>query len=225
MKKRLFMGFMFAAIMLVALGSVAYAHHRPGHSGGPGGGKGEDPPAGNAGIDLINCSEGIIATWGAKTNLTFKITDISGVGANIVDAVRAGVLEWSVVQTTYTLNEITSGTPDVNIDLFNKIVPGKILGAADVCSTSSGGVIQSVDISIGVKGLGEIGTQNVSAHEFGHALGLGHSDKGGDLMGARFERREEGKRIVCPSNLDVGGLTSSADPHTIPDANWAELAC
>lgn len=44
-------------------------------------------------------------------------------------------------------------------------------------------------------------------------------------MGARFERREEGKRIVCPSNLDVGGLTSSADPHTIPDANWAELAC
>ena len=152
MKRGLFVGFMFAVIMLVAMGSVAYAHHKPGHSGEPGGGKGEDPPAGDAGIDLINCSEGIIATWGTGV-LTFKINDISGVGANVIDAVRAGVLEWSAVQSVYTLNEITSGTPDVNIDLFNKIVPGRILGAADVCSTSSGGVIQSVDISIGVRGL------------------------------------------------------------------------
>ena len=40
MKRGIFIGFMFAAIMLVSLGSVAYAHHRPGHSGEPGGGGG-----------------------------------------------------------------------------------------------------------------------------------------------------------------------------------------
>ena len=61
-----------------------------------------------------------------------------------------------------------------------------------------------------VKGLNDIGLQNVSAHEFGHALALIHADTNKDLMGPRFERKEEGKRIVCPSNLDVAGLNETS---------------
>ena len=36
---------------------------------------------------------------------------------------------------------------------------------------------------------------------------------------------EEGKRIICPSNLDTGGLTSSKNPHEIDDATWEKLTC
>ncbi len=177
-------------------------------------------------IDLINCDDVAIATWDTTlTNVvTFQIENVSGVGINVVQDVRDGVLEWNNVQGVYNLAEVGGGA-DITIQLFFKIVPGSILVAAGVnCSNGEAG-IQSASIILGVKGLNSLALTNVAAHEIGHALGLGHSDKKGDLMDPRFERKEEGKRLVCPSNLDVEGLTANEDPYSIPSAGWAELDC
>ena len=43
-------------------------------------------------------------------------------------------------------------------------------------------------------------------------------------MGPRFERKEEGTNIVCPSNLEVGALTSAVNPYVLAGP-VVELAC
>ena len=105
---------------------------------------------------------------------------------------------------------------DITISLFFAI-SGPFLGLADVvCTTASVG-ITTADIVVRTKGLNDFGLQNVSAHETGHGLGLIHADNKKDLMHGRFERKEQGKKLVCPSNLDVNGLTSTTSPVQVAD--------
>jgi Matrixin len=194
------------------------AYHRSGHDPDP-----EDGGAQTVTIDLLNCDDGTLAKWSAH-RITFQIVDVSGVGAAVVQAVRDGVLRWNSVQNVYDLQESTSGTADITIRLFFKIVPGYILGVATVnCPENSD--IQSVEILLGVRGLNLIGVANLAAHEVGHGLGLGHASRTGDLMDPQFERRTEAKRTVCPSNLDVGGLSATTDPYSILTQAWQELPC
>jgi len=225
MKLRIW-AFLISLMALTMTASVALAN-RP-VNGGHNHSTDEDENA-SASIDLIHCNDGEIATWNTtNTNqVTFQIVDVSGVGNDVIEEVRAGVLEWNIaqgVQEVYDLVGVGGGA-DITIELFFKIVPGNILGAAGVSCLNGGDGIQSASIILGVKGLNSIGVQNVAAHEVGHTLGLGHSDKKGDLMDPRFERKEEGKRLVCPSNLDVEGLTAISDPYSIPGPEWAELNC
>lgn len=184
----------------------------------PGGGTGE------VSIDLINCSNGGIAKW-HKPVLTFDIIDVAGLGSEVVQAVRSGVIEWNKVQNVYSLQETTEGNADITIEVFLKLTPGFILGAASVNCVNEVEGIQGVGIDLGVKGLKLTGVRNLTAHEVGHGLGLDHADKEGDLMDPRFEKNEEGKRLVCPSNLDVGGLPAGTDPYTLPAPDWQELSC
>ncbi len=183
-----------------------------------------------ASIDLINCTDGAIAKWNisASNIVTFQIDDVAGVGSNVIQDVEDGVLSWNLGTNPYHLQQWDSrqsDSPDITIQLFFKIIPGSILGAAAVvCQDGSAG-IQSASILLGVKGLNSLGLRNVSAHETGHALGLGHATKKGDLLDPRFERKEEGKRVVCPSNLDEDGLTATSEPVTILDSAWMELPC
>jgi hypothetical protein len=215
-------GVLVAALLIASLASVS-AHHRPGHDSGP-----PSPPSGgNVFIDLTNCDDNSIAKWKDST-LTFRIDNASGAGEDVIQAVREGALRWNAVPNPYSLAE-TTGSADIVIGVYNKVVPGYILGFTVLtCSSGSTG-IQSVEIALGVKGLSLTGVENLTAHEVGHGLGLGHTDSladsMGDLMGARFKQKEEGKQKVCPSNLDTDGLNSSSDPYVIPAADWEQHVC
>jgi hypothetical protein len=220
------LGMLVAALLIGSLTSVS-AHHKPGHENGSG--PSSPPVGGNVFIDLINCDDTSIATWKGSPTVTFRIDNASGARDDVIQAVREGTLRWNSVPNPYNLVETTGAAADIVIGVYNKIVPGYILGfSAVTCSSGSAG-IQSVDIALGVKGLSLTGVKNLAAHEVGHGLGLGHTDSladsMGDLMGARFEQKEEGKQKVCPSNLNTGGLTSSVDPYIIPAANWQQHAC
>jgi hypothetical protein len=216
-------GALVAALLIGSLTSVS-AHHRPGHDHGP-----PSPQSGgNVFIDLINCDDNSIAKWKGSSTLTFRIDNASGAGDDVIQAVREGTLRWNAVPNPYDLVE-TTGSADIAIGVYNKVVPGYILGFTAVTCASGSTGIESAEIALGVNGLSLTGVENLTAHEVGHGLGLGHTDSladsMGDLMGARFEQREEGKQKVCPSNLDTGGLTSSGDPYVIPAADWQQHAC
>jgi hypothetical protein len=105
----------------------------------------------------------------------------------------------------------TGSTYDVTITYYYKITPGYILGSTSLSfkQVDGGYAIQSVDIVLGVKGLSIIGIENLVAHEFGHALGLEHSNKKGDLMYPSFDVTEEKKSVVPPSTLNLYALTVS----------------
>ncbi|MCS7116147.1 MAG: matrixin family metalloprotease [Nitrososphaerota archaeon] len=99
--------------------------------------------------------------------------------------------------------------PDVTITYHYKIAPGYILGSTKLSFKRVGTdyAIQSVDIIIGVKGLTLTGIENLVAHEFGHALGLEHSNVKGDLMYPSFNMEEEKRSVVSPSTLNLYSLT------------------
>jgi len=202
---------------------------------GGGNGDDEDPT-----IELIVCDDGSsIAKWrttnpadsdGLQNQITYKIVDVAGVSNSVIADVRAGVEEWnavdandnSVLDSPYELVEVTSGAADITIELFFKIVPGFILGAADVdCADENG--ITSVSISLGIKGLKSNGIQNLAAHEVGHGIGLGHTiNVNNDLMSPSLDAKER-KNQICPSNLDVDALDAETSTHFV--TVYTQLTC
>lgn len=175
---------------------------------------------GFASIDLRTCKDGSLATWQGSGRITFRIDNVAGVAEDVIRAVRSGVLLWNRVQRVYELEEVSKARPDITVELFYQIFPG-IIGATVVNCASGEDGIQTADVFLGVKGLAEPEIVNMTAHEVGHALGLGHSDKSQDLMHARLEEEDP----VCPSNLDRQGLTAKRGPHSIPASDWAQLVC
>jgi len=227
------------SVMAPAVLQQAEAHNKPGHDKGPKrGGNGETD---SATIKLIVCDDdSSIAKWRTETDetdvdgdglqdkITYLIDNKAGLRSNVIQAVRDGIEEWDDVKdqnfpdSPYQLDEITSGTADVTIKVFNKITPGFILGFADVNCPGTAG-IQNVSISLGVKGLKINGVENLSSHEFGHALGLVHTtNKNSDLMGPSLDAKER-RNSICPSNLDIEALTEEATTYSVDD--WTQLMC
>ncbi|MGH9878916.1 MAG: matrixin family metalloprotease, partial [Nitrososphaerales archaeon] len=213
------------SVLLLMTGTLtqvptALAHHRDGHTAGPGGGGGGGPLSST--IDLIQCGGGGTAKW-IDTTVTYAIDNQAGLSSTVINAVNTGVQEWNTVGTLnadvvvpYTLvrddallTDADPNTPDVTILVFNKITPGYILGASFVsCPDTATGIV-SHEIWLGVKGLKTNGVKNLAAHEMGHSIGLGHTtNNNNDLMGPSLDSSER-SNLTCPSDLDVGALSAS----------------
>jgi hypothetical protein len=100
-----------------------------------------------------------------------------------VEVMRTAVRAWDIALGQLSLREVAPGREDVAITFVEGA--GRTEGEA-ITSFTRGGFIRRVDITIkGARAPANAGgVEQITKHEFGHALGLGHANFDGDLMSA-----------------------------------------
>src|SRR5207245_399298 len=113
-------------------------------------------------------------------NLNFSLTGSDPVS---LDVMRTAIREWDTALARLTLTEVDPGAEDVSLRFVDAV--GRTEGEA-ITSFTRAGLIRRVDITIrGARAPANSGgLEQITKHEFGHALGLGHANFDGDLMSA-----------------------------------------
>lgn len=172
------------------------------------------------------CEDGAVARWNAvdREAVTFKVNNWVGVPRELARAVRRGVLQWNRVQPFYAMRETGNDAADITIEVFDDVFPG-VVGATKVKCRNGQEGIRKAYVYLGVRGAGALEVRNMTAHEIGHAMGLGHSDRSHDLMDAGLAEKDMAERAICPSNLNLAGLIAGTHSYAIPEKEWAEVDC
>ncbi len=129
----------------------------------------------------------ICCTWGYKIKdniLTYKIRN--SVESEIQDAVKASIDEWNKkLDGLLILKKETSKSKSPDIDIQFRKDNGKI-GGQTVTNFDRYGFIDNVKITLSKEAFhNDIGIdmiKQISKHELGHALGLGHANFNNNLM-------------------------------------------
>ena len=177
-------------------------------------------------IERMTCKDGAVARWNTTDRevVTYKVNNWAGAPLEVALAVRRGVLWWNRVQPFYALHETADAAADITIEMYDDVLPG-IVGATKVKCRSGREGIHKAYVYLGLRGMGAVEAQNTTAHEIGHAMGLGHSDRRGDLMDGKLAEKNIDERMICPSNLNRAGLIAGTHSYAIPAGEWAELDC
>ena len=172
------------------------------------------------------CEDGSVARWNAvdREAVTFKVNNWVGVPRELARAVRRGVLQWNRVQPFYAMRETADDAADITIEVFDDVFPG-VVGATKVKCRNGQEGIRKAYVYLGVRGAGALEVRNMTAHEIGHAMGLGHSDRSHDLMDAGLAEKGMAERAICPSNLNLAGLIAGTHSYAIPEEEWTEVDC
>jgi len=180
-------------------------------------------------IDLVSIIGGEAASWD-KTDLRLLINNntanIDAPEINLVEAVGNSLNQWRrsikkfiennpefaylgrinitvyVQGGNYTL---LKDNPDIEISFYNRL-SSSLLGETQLLISNSN-FIDHAEISISVRDLSARGIINILTHEFGHTLGLKHSDEPEDLMYSERERGEVKEIVICPSTLNLYALS------------------
>ena len=125
-------------------------------------------------IERMTCKDGAVARWNPTDRevVTYKVNNWAGAPLEVALAVRRGVLRWNRVQPFYALHETAHDAADITIEMYDDVLPG-IVGATKVKCRNGREGIHKAYVYLGLRGMGAVEAQNTTAHEIGHAMGVG----------------------------------------------------
>ena len=140
-------------------------------------------PFGNGGASAEGDHElALCCAWGRSLDDATLTYSVSSPDVASTQVIRNAIREWDSDLPALTLTEVPVGQP---ADITIRFTPGegRTEGQA-VTSFTRKGLISKVDVTIqgALAPANSGGLGQIAKHEFGHALGLGHTNYEGNLM-------------------------------------------
>ncbi len=176
----------------------------------------------------------LLGTGWNQSTVTVMIQDEEYIADDVIEDIEEALDDWN--DALLEIEEgpvltLVSGEKGADIVVVMENEGGEILGQTRTRSIGRrGSVLMSTVIRLNGEVFGKefsgAGIRNVARHEFGHALGLGHSDDPSDLMYPVFECQDVFDDYdVMISGYDVDGLDAIYPLHKrfpLPDALFWE---